>query len=126
MFHKKLAPAYYWAIFTLFLTLSPWIPSMPTGPWNFSGQDLAAHCIFFGIQSFLLSRGFYFQTRYPLYKKFYGSLAMTYTTLFGIFIEILQFYHPTRYFEFFDMLADIIGAVLGYFAFRMLLRYRNK
>jgi len=115
-----MAPAFYWAVVILVLTLSPWFPSLPSGPWNFSGIDLVAHFVFFGIQAFLLCRGFDLQNTYPTYQKYYGSFSMTYTSLFGIFIEILQYYHPTRYFEFFDMLADILGSILGFAAYRLL------
>jgi glycopeptide antibiotics resistance protein len=126
MFFKHNAPAFYWAVIILFLTLSPWIPSLPQGIWNFSGIDLLAHLIVFGIQAFLLTRGFEKQVKYPLYKKFSGSLAMTYTSIFGIFIEILQYYHPTRYFEFFDIIADIVGSIIGYGAFRWINGKLNK
>ena len=123
MFWKPLYPALVWAGIILILTLSPWIPTLPAGPWNFSGIDLVVHTVVFGFQCFLLIRGFSRQQKYPLYRDRSASLAMTYTTLFGIFIEILQYYIPNRSMEYFDILADILGAIAGYGTFRLYDRY---
>jgi VanZ family protein len=33
--------------------------------------------------------------------------------IFGLFIEIIHFYHPYRFFEYFDLLANLIGVTIA-------------
>ena len=39
--------------------------------------------------------------------------------LFGAFIELIHYYHPYRYFEFFDLLANLIGVTIAFSIFRL-------
>ena len=36
-----------------------------------------------------------------------------YVFLFGFFIEIIHFFHPNRFFEYFDLLANLIGVTIA-------------
>lgn len=38
-------------------------------------------------------------------------------SVYAMMVEIFQFYIPGRSFEILDILADVIGAIVGYFAF---------
>lgn len=49
-----------------------------------------------------------------LLSKFISLLA------FGIFIEIVQYFIPNRDFSFYDIFADFIGILLGYFFLSLL------
>ena len=39
--------------------------------------------------------------------------------LFGVFIELIHYYHPHRLFEFFDLLANLIGVTIAFLIFRI-------
>ena len=39
--------------------------------------------------------------------------------LFGAFIELIHYYHPYRLFEFFDLLANLIGVTIAFLIFRV-------
>ena len=39
--------------------------------------------------------------------------------LFGAFIELIHYYHPHRLFEFFDLLANLIGVTIAFLIFRI-------
>ena len=39
--------------------------------------------------------------------------------LFGVFIELIHYYHPHRLFEFFDLLANLIGVTIAFLIFRV-------
>ena len=39
--------------------------------------------------------------------------------LFGAFIELIHYYHPHRLFEFFDLLANLIGVTIAFLIFRL-------
>ena len=36
-----------------------------------------------------------------------------YIFLFGTFIELLHYFHPNRYFEYFDLLANLFGVTIA-------------
>ena len=38
---------------------------------------------------------------------------------FGVLIEIIHFFHPYRYFEYFDLLANLIGVTIALLIFRL-------
>ena len=42
-----------------------------------------------------------------------------YIFLFGAFIELIHYYHPYRYFEYFDLLANLIGVTIALLIFRL-------
>ena len=39
--------------------------------------------------------------------------------LFGAFIELIHYFHPHRLFEFFDLLANLIGVTIAFLVFRV-------
>ena len=39
--------------------------------------------------------------------------------LFGACIELIHYYHPHRLFEFFDLLANLIGVTIAFLIFRI-------
>ena len=38
---------------------------------------------------------------------------------FGLIIELIHFFHPYRYFEYFDLLANLIGVTIALLIFRL-------
>jgi len=85
------------------LALVPRVPSIP----GVHVQDLAAHAAAYGLQAGLL---FGLLGFFPTFQAALFSLAGA--TGFGILTEILQLLTPRRHFEFADMLADFLGALV--------------
>ena len=43
-----------------------------------------------------------------------SNLTLTiYIFLFGAFIELIHYFHPDRYFEYFDLLANLFGVTIA-------------
>jgi VanZ family protein len=100
-------PAIIWAL-AIFIVSS--IPNLSTPGLGISFSDKVAHLIEFGILGFLLTLGLLRAGR-PL--KNIWKVVITLGIAYAIFDEFHQYIVPGRYFEFLDLLADIIGAVLG-------------
>ena len=52
------------------------------------------------------------------YKLSDLSLAVL-VFMFGLFIEIIHFFHPYRFFEYFDLLANLIGVTIALLIIRL-------
>lgn len=78
------------------------------------GIDKIAHFILFGSQSWLILTGIKAHTQKPLsWNQLH--LAVVFSIVYGVLIEILQAtIFINRTFDFADMLADAIGALLCY------------
>ena len=75
---------------------------------NFLSDKLLHALIFFNISILgLLSN-------YKLSKL----MLLTLIFLFGLVIEIIHFYHPYRYFEFADLMANLSGIFLALFIYK--------
>ena len=46
-------------------------------------------------------------------------LIIFYVFIFGLVIEIVHFFHPYRYFEFLDLLANLIGVTIALLIFKL-------
>ena len=72
--------------------------------------DKFGHAAVYGIFTFLLLRSGRFYFEYALKNIFFAAgIAI----LYGISMEIIQFsFFPHRYFEYLDIVANIIGVLL--------------
>ncbi len=98
---KYLLPALFWALIILFLSAHPQIGiSKPS--WLLQ-PDKFAHAGAYALLSFLLQYGF---------KQVYVPVILG--TIYGITIEFLQqaFFYG-RQLDVFDMLANLIGCLIG-------------
>lgn len=83
-------------------------------PFMFEGIDKVLHLSIF---TFL---GFTFMATFPKIKFFYFIQIMM---LYGMLTEILQDeMHWGRSLEFLDLVADMVGVLIGYFIFKKLER----
>lgn len=99
-------------LFTMLgITLLSGTAGPQTGPVQFVGMDKVGHVVVFGLLSVAVARCFVSGrgTR-PL---FIGLVAFAVTTGFGGLDEWHQFHNPQRRFEWADLVADAVGAVLG-------------
>ena len=94
--------AFFWLILAalLYLTLTP----TPPKPIHIHNIDKLYHfCAFAGFSSVFLIA----------FRRFNFFIILTISVALGIGIEIAQIYIPGRGFSFWDMVADIAGALAG-------------
>ncbi len=92
---------------------------------TFHWEDKLAHAFVFGLLSFLTARALFYQYRIPAWQKNYIWLAILLTILYGISDEIHQYFVPGRSSEFYDVVADAIGACFGVMAFHFRARLKR-
>ena len=83
-------------------------PQLPGGLFDFEGADKLKHCLAYGTLGVLWAGW--------LSPKRAAQAGLLLAALFalGALLEVLQWaFYPDRYFEFADMLANGVGAVLG-------------
>jgi VanZ family protein len=111
---RFLLPAIAWFILCTFLLTLPGT-SFPQQSWtDYIPQfDKWVHIGLFSIMSVLFCWGFYKSGKQPLKKFFLYSLL--FCVAYGIIIEFVQRnFIPNRSFDTGDIIADTIGAAIGY------------
>ena len=113
--HKKkfvyLPLASYW----LFIFILTSIPGK-TLPRVFLGiSDKAKHFGAYLVLSILLNFALHFQTKFKFLNKYSAVYTFALILLYGLLDEIHQILIPGRYFEWLDLLADLLGGIIGIF-----------
>jgi VanZ family protein len=89
--------------------------SMPeTDLWVILSFDKIAHFGIFSIFSMLLTIGFIKQYKYLFLRYHSAKMAIGVSLLLGLIIEIFQAFIPGRSLEYYDLLANSIGAFAGF------------
>jgi len=109
-------PTLLWMLFILILCL---IPSNPNHPkrfeWIPENADKIVHFALYFVLSFLVVN-FLFVREIKMTKAFIFSLIIS--IAYGLMIEVLQeYFTQTRHFEWFDVLANSLGALGGCISF---------
>ncbi len=128
MHFGKLWPAILWALFILILTGTPGelIPTVTTF-WDWLKPDKVVHLFTFGVLSFLILFGVLEQYLESQHRYKYVLSAVGISLAYGLLTEVLQTYvFIGRYGSVYDFLADALGAVLGWLAFRMVFEKKIK
>ena len=123
---KKLWPAIAWAIVILILTGVPsnYIPIKITF-LDWASPDKIVHFVLFGGQSFLILYAFRKQYFAGNNRYVIATVAIGIGIVYGLLTEILQYYvFVGRNGNYFDFIADVIGAFIGFLAFYLF--YRKK
>ena len=97
----------------ILITILAFLPDYDALPPIVSFSDLLNHTLAFTVL-FLLFRSAYTQ----LALKYVFALLLTY----ALFIEVVQYFLPTRFASFSDILADSVGLGIGYLLSKVLLR----
>ncbi len=106
---KYYYPAIFWGIFIVIVSTIGGI-SLPPTLWDIIAFDKVAHFGVYAVFVFLLNWGYDLNRRYSKISIWSLSIAI----FLGILMEIVQYsFFPNRYFEFADIIANIIGAFLG-------------
>ncbi len=102
-------PAIIWAAIIFILSSLTALPHfMPA----IIGFDKLEHMAAFFVLCFLSWRGFFYQLRFPYLKEKALVIAFTFTIIYGYLDELHQLYVPGRLFDYFDLAADVAGAIL--------------
>lgn len=109
----------FWALVILVLCLVPGNMITPTtGFWGL-GTDKAMHFGLYVIFLVLLAVGFAKQYQYKRIQLWPMRFAPLVAFCYGALIEVVQIPHPSRNFEFMDIVANAVGISLGLVLFRL-------
>jgi VanZ family protein len=126
MFFKSLWPALLWALFILIICGIPGHRLPHVNFWQWLKPDKVVHLFVYAILSYLLIRGFIKQKKFSGLKNSPGLSAVIFSIFYGVLIEVLQEYvFIDRSGEFFDALANSIGALIGLLCFNYLAKRRS-
>ena len=100
------------------------MPSSGLPRLNIPHADKIAHFGFFFVQSVLLSLLFVFRTRRSYFQIILLSTLVVF--VYGGLIEILQSRIFNRTGDFYDLIADVLGGLLGAMACPVILRFFQK
>ena len=113
--------AFYWLL--IFILTS--IPGKSI-PKIFGVSDKIKHFGAYFVLAFLLNFTLIIQKKYTFLAK--KSIIFTFliTLFYGIFDEIHQIFIPGRYFDWWDLVADAIGGLLGIVLVKILMYFINE
>ena len=115
---KYYLPALIWALIILFLSAKADI-NLPESIFDFIAMDKLGHFGIYGILTGMLLWGNH-KSGVPLDRST-GLKAIIVSGVYGIVMELMQyFFFPGRYFEYLDIIANIIGAICGFALFKYL------
>ncbi|MGB8194081.1 MAG: VanZ family protein [Chitinophagaceae bacterium] len=118
---RKLIVPLGWTVFTQVLLCLPGTLFEGSGMLNIPHLDKFAHLILFGGLSLFWNLFFHFRKKSFSIHPF--LLVFLMASAYGIAIEFFQLYFiPNRSFDVGDIVADICGALCGYFATIIILR----
>ena len=111
-----------WALVILGLSIMPGI-SIPQTWADLFSWDKLAHAIVYGVLSYLAFRAYALDNQ-VIWK--HGLWIIILTSAYGVLIEIIQgTFFPGRFFEVLDIIANIIGSLLGVLIFIFLQRRKK-
>jgi len=114
MFLKYNYPGILWAIIILILTGLPANDFPDTSFLNIPYLDKIIHLFLFFVFAFLLARGFTLQSNIGWLKKYFLTLSLIFSILYGALTEILQYAIFTgRTSDIIDFFFDIFGGCAG-------------
>ncbi|HYG37739.1 MAG TPA: VanZ family protein [Cytophagales bacterium] len=105
-----------WIFVIMGLTFTPG-PNIPPLPhWELISFDTFVHAVIFATLVFLSANAFKRLKENSLLKRHPFVFSFVLSFFFGCLIEIIQPYIPGRTFDYYDILSNSIGAIIGIFA----------
>jgi VanZ family protein len=121
----KKTPALVWTILIFILLALPGSMLPSETHFRISNFDKYVHISLFGV--FVVLWSYYFMAKTDRKNKNVFLRFFIIACLYGIGMEYVQKYFiPFRDFDVYDILADIVGAALGYFIARLAFIRRHK
>lgn len=112
---KYLWPAILWSLVILFITLTPGDKLPEVGIFQ---VDKLVHFFVFGLLMFLSSYGLFRVFQERNFTTNAVTVSAVYSIGLGLLVEVLQLFVPNRSFSVADVIANTIGAGIGYLVFR--------
>lgn len=113
-FFRKYLYSILWALFILFACGAPTTTLVSLHLKDLFGYDKPIHMFLFGTQAWLIIRA---RIRYEYGYRFTHVIAWAclLSAAYGVLIEVLQkHYFVGRAYDYFDMLANVLGCLIVY------------
>jgi uncharacterized membrane protein YeaQ/YmgE (transglycosylase-associated protein family) len=109
---KNYIPVIVWSLVILLLSTRATV-NLPQSWWDLYSPDKIGHAFVYGVLAWLLLNAFYHQRMdKPLFWAILISIS------YGILMEVVQYtFFPNRFFEVYDIIANISGSFLGSWIF---------
>jgi hypothetical protein len=109
-------PALGWALLIASLSTTTALPPIP---WDFLAPDKIGHLVFYA----LLTGWLFFGMAGKQWRRLQLSnsvlfLAVLIASMYGAFLELVQAQLPHRQFDYADMIANCLGALLAFGSYR--------
>lgn len=106
-----------WTLAILLLSVAP-AEQLPRLDWPLA-PDKIGHLVAYGVLAFLLVAALRTNSRHTISRA--GSVAFFLAAGYGLLLEMAQFaFFPGRYFEVWDIVANIIGALTAPLIYKFL------
>lgn len=116
---KAFLPAFLWLLLITILSVMPGV-QLPS--FHLFAADKLAHAAVYGVLTWLLLRAYVLTRQVPL-TRWKQALLLGLSTFYGVLMEFVQYaFIPGRFYEYDDMLANAIGAVMGWFCFKWVVK----
>lgn len=113
-------------LYLIFIFVLSSIPGKNLPEIKFELSDKVAHFSVFSILCFLFFYSLKNQYKYVKLQKFAPEFALLFTTVYGIFDEIHQYFTPNRSSDVFDVVADFLGAFVMFLIIKFYLKKTSK
>ncbi|WP_317045539.1 VanZ family protein [Aquiflexum balticum] len=121
---KRLIPALFWLIIVSLLLWTPGntLKNFPV----FSVRDKLGHFILFATLSFLWLRIGSINSERLINMKYFITNLLVFVLIFPILAEYLQLFVPNRTFDYYDIVANLVGGIFGFMTFFILYKAGSK
>ena len=113
--NKRFLPAIAVAILIFYLSTTGKV-NLPQSMTDLFSMDKLGHFAAYGFLTYFLLYGYIFPS--SKWEKKGVHIALIISILYGISLEVIQkVFFPQRYFEYLDIIANIIGSITGLFLY---------
>lgn len=122
-FYRYQLPLLIWAVVIFILSSFETTSHIET---PIIAEDKLAHISIYFVFCWFSRRALFFQTRSYLLKRWSLVVAFLLSCLYGYLDEVHQLFVPCRNYDYFDMLADAIGAILFIISFVLINKWKKR
>lgn len=93
--------------------------NLPESWFDLVSVDKLGHAVVYALLTLLILRGFYTKNAKKVLAVSTLILAVVISSAYGVSMEIMQYaFFPNRFFEVLDIIANIIGSIIGVYIFK--------